>query len=103
MPKLTHSRLKKAKGILDKHNQRLRAEVPGDIDVSILEAELLKCWSIDLQKLKGIMIEMFDRHPEYKELAIRYMKHFPCKEFHDSFHKYQEEGGDIWLKKGDPV
>ena len=99
MHRLTDTRLRKAKGILDKHN-RLLTEVSGDhLDVSLLEAELLRCWRVDLQQLKGILVDMFDRHPDYKELAIRYMIHFPCREFHESFNQYRAEAGNLMPPK----
>ena len=103
MPRLTKKRKKKAKRILKKHNRLLETEVPGDVDPPALEADLVRCWNLDYQQLKGVIIDMFANHPEYRELAIRYMKHFPCAEFHESFHRYREEGGELWPEVGDPI
>ena len=99
MHKLTDKRKERASGILAKHNGRMKIS---GIDAANLERELIKCWGLAYQDIKEIMIDMFDHHPEYKELSISYMKHFPSPEFSSCFQKYREEGGDIWPEKGDP-
>ena len=95
MHRLTQARLNKAKGILEKHKRRLQAE---GMDVSMLEAELLRCWNIDLPQLKEIMVDMFNGHPDYQELAVHYIKHFSRAEFRQWF---MEKNEDLCSEKKD--
>ncbi len=46
-----------------------------------LDLELRACWGIGYQKLKDIIRDMYDNHPEYRDLALCYMKAHPVSEF----------------------
>ena len=70
---LTFRRKEQAKDILDEYAARLR---DGE-DMNGFESRLRECWNMGYQSLKPVIVDMFENHPEYKDIAVHYMKASP--------------------------
>ena len=98
---LTFRREEQAKDILDEYAVRLREGK----SMNDFESRLRKRWDMGYQNLKPVIIDMFENHPEYKDIAVHYMKASPGPpvEFHRSLDEFLVElshkGGELELPK----
>lgn len=98
---LTFRRKEQARDILDEYAERLRN---GD-SMDGFESRLRKRWDMGYQNLKSVINDMFENHPEYKDIAVHYMKKSPSPpvEFHRNLGEFLAElshkGGELELPK----